>query len=321
MQTNPYPIYKSVLHPQEIIAQKVKLCNNLKTVSYRIQKFDPSLWPQSLSEIPQPPKNLYLVGAWPEDTGHVYLTVVGARKYSTYGKEVCEHLISELAGYPIIIVSGLAIGIDTIAHESALASGLKTLAFPGSGLDPKVLYPRNNQRLAQKIIDAGGGLISEFDPLFRATPYSFPQRNRLMAGLAQATLIIEAERKSGTLITARLALDYNRELLAVPGSIFNQASVGPNWLITQGATPVTSSEDILRALNLYDEDPQNGQEKLFTDLSPVEQSIYDLLRLEPLSRDSICEKLSSNASELNSILSIMEIKGIIKETMGEFWLS
>jgi DNA processing protein len=145
----------------------------------------------ALLEIPQPASELYVRGALP-DANVTFLTVVGSRKFSTYSKEACQKLIQGLASYPIVIVSGLALGIDTIAHQTALASGLTTLAFPGSGLDEKVLYPRSNIRLAREIIEKGGALVSEFAPDFHATPYSFPQRNRLMAGLARATLIIEA---------------------------------------------------------------------------------------------------------------------------------
>ena len=177
--------------------------------------------PPQLLEIPQPPKTLYIRGTLPSQDA-IYLAVVGSRKYTSYGRDICEKLVRGLAGYPVIIVSGLALGIDTIAHKTAMSVGLTTIAFPGSGLDNSVLYPRTNLSLAQEIINAGGCLISEMQPTERATLYSFPQRNRLMAGISKAVLIIEAEEKSGTLITARMALDYNRDVLAVPGSIFSE---------------------------------------------------------------------------------------------------
>ena len=169
-------------------------------------------FPKALLEIPQPPKTLYIRGKLP-DPNLTYLAVVGSRKYTSYGKEICEKLIRGLKNYPIVIVSGLALGIDSIAHRAALDNGLITVSFPGSGLDNNVLHPHTNIRLAQEIVNKGGCLISELDPSWKATLYSFPQRNRLMAGIAKAVLIIEAEEKSGTLITDRMALDYNRDEL------------------------------------------------------------------------------------------------------------
>ncbi|NCU28960.1 MAG: DNA-protecting protein DprA, partial [Candidatus Moranbacteria bacterium] len=180
-----------------------------------IIKLKPDEFPPQLLEIPQPPKNLYIRGKLP-DPDLTYLAIVGSRNYTSYGKDICEKLIKGLKGYPIVIVSGLALGIDSIAHKMALSVGLKTIAFPGSGLSDKAIYPKTNIFLAQEIIENDGCLISEFEPDFISTLYSFPQRNRLMAGMSKAVLIIEAEEKSGTLITARLALDYNKDVLAVP---------------------------------------------------------------------------------------------------------
>src|SRR3989338_10237663 len=202
--------------------------------------------PQSLREIPQPPEKLYLWGKLPPE-GTVYLAVVGSRKCTTYGKDTVKKLISGLKGYPIAIVSGLAMGIDALSHEAALDAGLYAVGFPGSGLSPQVLFPPTSLKLAQKIIDKGGCLISEFEPDFKATQWGFPMRNRLVAGLSRAALIIEAQEKSGTLITARMALDYNREVLAVPGTINSLYSNGTNKLIRNGATPITCSDDILEA--------------------------------------------------------------------------
>lgn len=277
-------------------------------------------FPPQFQHIPQPPIQIYYQGTLPDWEAN-FLTVVGSRKFSRYGQEVCEDLIKGLTGYPIIIVSGLALGIDSLAHEAALANGLTTIAFPGSGLDEKVLYPRSNIRLARKIVEAGGALISEFDPLLRGAPYTFPQRNRLMAGLAKATLIIEASDKSGTLITARMALDYNREVLAVPGSIFNQGSSGPNRLIRDGATPITSSVDILSVFGFETEGEQAKMNStLFDSLSDPEKIICELLAQEALPRDLLIEQLDFDIQTINSTLSIMEIKGIIKEAGGEFRL-
>lgn len=206
-------------------------------------------------EIPHVPKQLRIIGTLPPDE-HKILCVVGSRKYSRYGKEVCEKLVSGLAGYPITIVSGLAHGIDAIAHRSALVAGITTIAVPGSGLDANTLYPRTHVALAEKILSAGGCLLSEYPDHLRAAPWMFPQRNRIMVGLSHAVLVIEASHKSGTMITARLATDYNRDVLAVPGSIFSTQSEGPHALLKLGATPITSAHDILECLGFEIKDEE-----------------------------------------------------------------
>ena len=148
-----------------------------------------SEFPALLREIPDPPEQLFIRGTYPSED-YIFLCVVGSRKYTPYGKSACQSLLSGLRGYPIAIVSGLALGIDAIAHEAALTAGLPTVAVPGSGLQDSVLYPRTNFGLAQRILKAGGALLSEFPPEHEARPENFPQRNRIMAGLSHATLVI-----------------------------------------------------------------------------------------------------------------------------------
>lgn len=270
--------------------------------------------PASLFQIPQPPKKLYIAGELPpEDT--VYLAVVGSRKATTYGKDVVKKLISGLRGYPIAIVSGLAVGIDALSHEAALNTGLLAVAFPGSGLSKEAFFPTTSLKLAEKIIEAGGCIISEFEPDLKAAYYTFPMRNRLVAGLSKAALIIEAQEKSGTLITARMALDYNKDVLAVPGPISSDYSKGTNKLIRQGATPITSSEDILEALG-FKIDEQNKQESLFDDARPEEKTVLKILS-EPTSRDDLIRAMKMPTPTANALLSVMEIKGLIKEELGE----
>lgn len=280
-----------------------------------IYKLKPEQFPKPLLEIPQPPKTLYIRGKLP-NPDMIYLAVVGSRKHTSYGKDICEKLIRGLKDYPIVIVSGLALGIDSIAHKTALNVGLTTISFPGSGLDNSALHPRANVRLAQEIVESGGCLISEQIPSFIATLYSFPQRNRLMAGISKAVLIIEAEEKSGTLITARMALDYNRDVLAVPGSAFSSNSNGTNWLIKQGATPITTSEDILIALGFEVEKPNQTDKEKYADCSKEELKIIELLR-EPVERDELIRISGMEITKANALLSIMEIKELIKEELGE----
>lgn len=219
------------------------------TTSFPICELSSSEFPPLLREIPQQPKQLNYRGVLPPSDMKL-ITVVGSRKYSTYGKQVVEHLISGLHGHNVGIVSGLALGIDSLAHEAALRHNLYTLAVPGSGLHANVIYPATHKPLARKILESNGGMLSEFDPLFKATMWSFSQRNRIMAGIAHATLVIEASEKSGTLITARMAAEYNRDLLVVPGNIFSQNSAGSHQFLKLGATPVTHARDILYVLGI-----------------------------------------------------------------------
>lgn len=279
-----------------------------------LKVLEPKSFPPLLREIPEPPKKLYLEGTLPDPSVFSYLAVVGSRKYSDYGKEVCRTLIEGLAGYPIAIVSGLALGIDAIAHEAALKAGLPTIAVPGSGLSDHVLYPASHRSLARKIVERGGALLSEFEPDFRATLYSFPQRNRIMAGLSHAVLIIEAERRSGTLITARLALDYNRDVLTVPGSIFSKNTEGPFYLIRNGATPISGSADILDALNLAPEGLRNERDT--SDCSDDEKKMLELLHT-PLPKDVLIEESGLPAHVVNTLVSMLEIKGLLQESGGE----
>ncbi len=284
-----------------------------------IEKLARNDFPKLLKEITDPPEKLYIRGSLP-DWNQKFLCVVGSRKYSQYGKEVCEKLISGLRGYPIVIVSGLALGIDSIAHRAALASGLVTIAIPGSGLDDKILYPATHRGLAEKIIEAGGALISEFEPDFRATPHSFPQRNRIMAGMSDAVLVIEAEKKSGTLITSRLATDYNRDVFAVPGSIFSKGSEGPHMLIRLGATPIVSAAELLEALGFQLKTKNLELKTSYIDCSPEEKKTIALLT-EPLERDELIRKLNLPISQCNHLLSLLEIKGHIQESVGKIRLA
>ncbi len=274
-------------------------------------------FPALLQEIPQPPKQLWYRGALPPPKLKL-LTVVGSRQYTSYGKQVLDHLIDGLRGYPVGIVSGLALGIDALAHEAALRNNVYTLAVPGSGLSDSVLYPRTNRRLAQRILDSGGGLFSEFPADTTAATWTFPQRNRIMAGLAPATLVIEASEKSGTLITARMCVDYNRELLVVPGSIFSKSTAGPHQFLKLGATPITNAEDILSVLGI---EVQSAGGATFTappaDLSPAEATIMKLLT-EPLDADTITRHSKLDARTVGATLMMLEIKGLIANDLGRY---
>jgi DNA processing protein len=266
-----------------------------------------------LAEIPQPPKTLYMRGSLDRIGGTVLLTVVGSRKYSSYGKYVCETLIKGLRGYPITIVSGLAIGIDAIAHQAAMDAGLPTIAFPGSGLHADVIYPVQHKKLAETILKHGGALFSEFPHDTIGAPWTFPQRNRLEAGIAHMTLVIEAQEQSGTLITSRLATEYNKIVGAVPGPINSLTSVGANWLLKLGAVPITDSADILRELGFQ---PPGGLPfPSAIILNDTETLIMNALT-SPQSKETLLETLSLDPINAGIAFSTLEIKGVIRETYG-----
>jgi DNA processing protein len=271
-------------------------------------------FPPLLREINDPPKTLRYDGELPIDSNKL-LVVVGSRKYSQYGREMCESLIAGLRGYPITIVSGLALGMDAIAHRAALDTGLQSVAVPGSGLSRKVLYPRSNVNLAEDIIEAGGGLLSEFPDESSAAVWTFPQRNRIMAGMSDATLIIEAEAKSGTLITSRLATEYNREVGAVPGPAMSQTSDGPHMLIRLGAALIRDSKDVLELLGIK---PHDADKTLF-DLNDLtgEEAVFISILESPCSRDELIRKSKFEVGKASAILSLLEIKGLISEELGE----
>ncbi|MCH7529537.1 DNA-protecting protein DprA [Patescibacteria group bacterium] len=281
-------------------------------MGYIIRQLAPSDFPKLLEEIPDAPKRLFAVGPMPHRDSKC-LCVVGSRKYSSYGREVCEKLIVGLRGYNVTIISGLALGIDALAHRNALTAGLATVAIPGSGLGQSVLYPSANRGLAEAIIASGGALLSEFEESERATPYNFPRRNRIMAGMSHAVLVIEAERQSGTLITSRLATDYNRDVLTVPHPIFSNTSHGPHMLLRLGAAVITDAEDIVKALGINTKHNRTADNK---NLSERERKVVELLN-EPLPRDELIALLNISIQDANILLSAMEIKGLIREQYGE----
>ncbi len=273
--------------------------------------------PEALRELPQPPKELYIRGNNPfTEPNRKYVTIVGSRNHTRYGADAVKHIISGLVGHPITIVSGLALGIDGLAHQEALNNNIHTVAFPGSGLAPSVLYPASHRRLADQILAAGGALVSEFPPETKGALWTFPVRNRLVAGLADLVLIIEAGHDSGTLITASLATEYNRTVGAVPGSIFSPTSAGCNSLLHKGAVPITSGHDVLRELGMAEFVPFVPDSERLRDATDLELKVLELLR-EPKTRNDIARSLDQPISEIGITVSVMELKGYIVEELGE----
>lgn len=268
-----------------------------------------SEYPRKLLEIPEVPESLWIEGTLPKPTQKV-LTVVGSRALSSYGREATTHLLSGLRGHPITIVSGLALGADQHAHEEALRLGLHAVAVPGSGLGERVLSPRSNLPLARRIVASGGALLSEHDSDYVPRPYDFPSRNRIMVGLSDAVLMIEAGERSGTLITARLTAEYNRELLCVPHRIGDIHGVGSHQFIRMGATLVSESAHILEALGLSPR--KTTQPERVIDLTPHEEILYEKLR-EPMEKDSLIRTSGLLPGEALTALLSLELKGYVEE--------
>jgi DNA processing protein len=273
-----------------------------------------------LLELHDIPEELYIVGELPPITFDEYgratpriLTVVGSRKHTEYGRRVTEKLVASLVGEDVIILSGLALGIDGLAHNTALKNNITTIAIPGSGLSKKVLYPGTHTQLAEEIISSGGTLISELAPDVRAAQWTFPARNRLMAALSDAVLIIEAEEKSGTLITGRQALELGRDIGAVPGELFSPTSTGTNALIREGAYIIGSEDDLYALLHLS---RKGTEEKSIQSFTGDEKIIMDLL-LESTEKDTLLVASKLTLEKFLTALSSLEIKGYIEETFGE----
>lgn len=284
------------------------------TMSEELKQLVPRDFPQLLREIPGAPKKMYLRGEMPSHDAK-WLAVVGSRACTEYGRRALRYLVEGLRGYPIVIVSGLAYGVDAEAHRAALDNGLTTVGVPGSGLDWNVLYPRAHASLAREIVERGGALLSEEEPSARSMDYMFPKRNRIMAGISHATLVIEAKQKSGSLITAKLATDFNRDLLVVPGSIFSDESAGTHLFLRLGATAVTTPDDVLVALGIQKRDGPSALSHLRDDLSEEERRVFEIIA-SPLSRDELLTALDMPVTDANVLLSTMEIKGLIVEELG-----
>ena len=284
-------------------------------------------YPARLGEIYDPPPLLYYRGdlsclakysrGCSLFSERPILAIVGARRATVYSDQVIKRLVKDLVNCGFIIVSGLALGVDTLAHQATLENRGTTIAVLGSGLDRESFYPPENWKLAQEIVKNGGAVISEFPPGAPPRKMNFPQRNRLLSGLAQGILVIEAGEKSGALITARHALEQNREVLAVPGNIFSDLSIGANNLIKQGARAVTDINDILEAFNLEkimaaSSTSNRDSEKNFLTENSAAAKIFSVLSTNPLAVDEIAARVALDIAAVNSTLSIMELKEMIR---------
>lgn len=265
-------------------------------------------YPRALAQIPAAPPLLYVKGRL-EEVDDWSVAVVGTRSPTTYGREATRRLAGDLAGAGVTIVSGLAIGVDTVAHHAALAAGGRTIAVLASGLDQ--VYPERNRALAEQIV-ASGALISEFPIGTRPIPQLFPVRNRIISGLALATLVTEGGVQSGALITVRNALEQGRDVFAVPGPIFSPKSEGPNQLIRDGAGLVMSAQDILEALNLSAAAAQQEVQAALPE-DPTEAALLELVGYTPLHVDELRRQSGMPITVVSSTLAILELKGLVRQ--------
>ncbi len=276
-----------------------------------IPRFHPG-YPARLREIADPPPVIYLRGAWePQDEWCV--AIVGTRRATAYGRQAAGELARGLAANGVTVVSGLARGIDTIAHRAALDSGRRTVAVLANGLD--TVYPPENRGLAAEIAD-GGALLTDYPLGTKPRAEFFPRRNRIMSGVALGTLVVEGDVKSGAMITARLAAEQNRDVFAVPGSIFAPQSRGPLELIRDGATPVGTVEHILEALNLTMIGAQMDFGRAAPPASAEEQSLMTALTREPSHVDEIVRNTGLAAAQVSATLALLELKGLVRDVGG-----
>lgn len=295
------------IDPDKVLNEVVR--RNIKYITFENENY-----PQMLKNIENPPAVLYYKGNLEDCNLEKTLAVVGSRKASYHAKEELDKIISQLAGTDICIVSGLAAGIDSQAHLSALDNNIKTIGVIASGLD--FFYPTSNKHLYERIENGNGAVISEYYPTFEPLKFRFPQRNRIVSGLSYGTLVAEASLKSGALITANLTLEQGRELMCMPGLISNPNTEGIYKLLKNGATLVTSAEDILNALN-WEIKKEPIKQLEIPQLSGSELKIFDALEIEEKGVDELISITKLNVEDLLTDLTTMELKGIIKQVSGD----
>lgn len=275
-------------------------------------------YPERLKNCADAPLLMYYIGSAtlnPEKT----VAVVGTRKYSDYGQRATEQLVEELKGTGVTIISGLAHGIDTIAHKAAVKNGMPTIGVVGHGLDK--MYPAANKNLAKEMM-ANGGVLSEYPSGTPADRGHFPMRNRIVAGLSDITVVVESDIKGGALITARVADSYNRDVAAFPGRIYDAKSSGCNELIrTNIANMITCADDLLELMNWKEAGKKKPvQKQLFINLSPEEKTVYDVLGSKDMVHaDELLHLCNMTSSQLASTLLMMEMQGLVKALPGKFY--
>lgn len=290
---------------------EIKIQKNLDKEEIYCVTIDNPSYPELLRDIYDPPFCLFIRGNL--NNIKYPLAIVGPRKYSIYGKQNAENFAFKLARAGFTIISGLALGIDGIAHSSALEANGATSAVLGAGINKDNIYPSCHKQLSEKILSSGGALISEYPPGTMPNKFTFPTRNRIVAGMCLGTLVIEGAEKSGALITAQCALDSNREVFAIPQNINSPTAGGANKLLKTGAHLITEANDILEILNMSGVLNQTETEqKDFTNATETEQKIISVLTREPIHIDIIVKNTMLPSQTVYSTLALMEISGKIK---------
>ncbi|QZY56739.1 DNA-processing protein DprA [Crassaminicella profunda] len=286
-----------------------ELTNKIKKKNIDVIGRKNEKYPENLKYIYDPPYLLYKKGnIFKEDVNAV--AIVGARKASSYGKYVAYKLAGDLAKREITVVSGMAYGVDTMAHKGALENGGRTIAVLGCGLD--TCYPKSNYHLMLEI-EKNGAVISEYSIETKPFPGNFPARNRIISGMSKGVIVVEASVKSGSLITAEFALEQGREVFAVPGNINSSLSMGTNKLIKEGAKPVTDVEDVLEELQIQ----TNHKEEKKVPLSDVESEVYGvILDKQPIHMDLLFQELGFKVDKISSIITILQLKGLVEQLPG-----
>jgi len=284
----------------------------LRVYGIRIIFLGDENYPQLLSQTSDPPEALFIRGDIQPSTS---ISFVGSRKYSQYGQICINLLIPDAVAYGLSTVSGLALGIDSLVHKKTVDCGGVTIAVLGTGVDTHSIYPKSNHWLAERILDTGGVVLSEFPPGTTARKEHFPMRNRIIAGLSPATVVIEAGQRSGSLITARLALEENREVFAVPGPITSTLTAGTAKLLKSGAKLVYNVKDVLEELDIAHSAKCIAAREILPD-NKEEETILKILENESRHIDEIVRLTGLGTGKIASILTLMEIKGKIKNLGG-----
>ena len=274
-------------------------------------------YPKLLKEIDSPPERLFYKGNWDSGIFENCLAVVGSRRMTTYGKLTTNKLVFEIARAGVTIVSGFMFGIDATAHKAAIDAGGRTIAVMPCGID--MIHPAYQEDLYKEILEHNGLIISEFESTHPPGLWTYPKRNKIVAGLSKATMVVEAGHKSGSLITAGLTKKYKRRLFAVPGPLTSALSKGTVQLIKEGAEIVTSTEDILAGYDLTSLSLSRGSVQSL-ELGGLEQSIVKKLQEEPMEIDALTRSVKTSASEIATALSLMQIKGVVFEEGGKYYI-
>jgi DNA processing protein len=293
-----------------------QIFKKIKTENINVCLWGDVDYPELLANIYSPPPIFYYRGSLDVNWNKA-LSVVGSRKFTPYGEKIAKDFVSSLSQVGIGIISGLAIGIDSLAHRESLEKNNKTIAVLGSGLDYSSIYPRSNRALAQEIVEKGGLVLSEFPLGTEPASFNFPKRNRIIAGLSRATLVVEASKKSGSLITAKYALDEGREVFTFPGNIYDDNFSGNNNLIKSGAGVVLFPEEILDFFNILPLPGNRPNKSAYKGENELEERVLDILRENTSHIDELLEILPFNIKEISSVLAVLEIKGVIVDVGGK----